>query len=702
MRVRFSLRPPKFFYMKISYRPEIDGLRAIAVVSVILYHLNISFLNHQPFKGGFIGVDIFFVISGYLISSIIFKELFNTGTFSFRYFYERRIRRILPALLLLMLITLPVAWIYLLPNSFIDFSKSVLFSLSFSSNFYFHYSGQEYGASSGMFKPYLHTWALSVEEQFYILFPIILFMAFKYFKKYIFFILIIIFLMSLVLAEWGSKNYPSLNFYMLPTRGWELLAGSILAYFEIKNGHRSKNQLLILILPSIGFILIIINIIFFKLHFPHPSFYTLLSIIGVCLIIWFSQKGELVNRILSSRLFVGIGLISYSLYLWHYPVFAFDSIIDFSQDNIFKKLLLGFLILLFSIFSYYFVERPARDKKYKYKLIFFIIIFSYLILILFNSNVILKKGHENRMPDLILKNLSDKPWEILKDDNGTICFHKKNGCKFNTSSSKKVYVIGDSHMGSLMYDLKNRLINRGYQFITLTLTGCLYYPGFNLIQVKTKKVSKICNEDYFKKLEKILLKEKNSIIIFSGRFPLHLNNTFFNNEEGAIEDENAGQKVGEWHLKYISTGNFKTIQDSFKISILKIAKNNKIILIYPIPEAGWHIPKKVLNLMPKFIFNKDYLKPENYITTSLKVYEKRSKTSFELLNSIKSNNVYRVYPHKLFCDTIIKKRCLTHDDKRIFYFDDDHPSTEGQKIINNEIIDKINEIELKNSERYEN
>ena len=166
--------------MKINYRPEIDGLRAVAVIAVIFYHAQINILGYQPFKGGFIGVDIFFVISGYLITSIILKELITTGTFSFLNFYQRRIRRIIPALLFVMLASLPFGWIYLLPSSFIDFSKSILYSIGFSSNFYFHYSGLEYGTIDGLFKPFLHTWSLSVEEQYYIIFPLTLILCFKY------------------------------------------------------------------------------------------------------------------------------------------------------------------------------------------------------------------------------------------------------------------------------------------------------------------------------------------------------------------------------------------------------------------------------------------------------------------------------------------------------------------------------------------
>ena len=349
--------------MRPIYRPEIDGLRAIAVVAVILYHAQITIFGHQPFKGGFIGVDIFFVISGYLITSIILKELVTTGSFSFKRFYERRVRRILPALLFVMLVSLPFAWMYLLPSNFADFSKSILYSLGFSSNFYFWYSGQLYGAESGLLKPFLHTWSLSAEEQFYILFPIILLITFKYFRNHLLTILFIGLIISLLIIDWGSRNHPSFNVYFLPSRVWELLSGSILAYFEIDNGHRSKNKKLNSILPSIGLILIGHSILFFNDKMFHPSFYTLPPIIGVCLIIWFSNKDEPITKILSTKLFVGIGLISYSLYLWHYPIFAFTRIIEFTQGSLLIKLILGLVMLLISIFLTILLKDLSEIRK---------------------------------------------------------------------------------------------------------------------------------------------------------------------------------------------------------------------------------------------------------------------------------------------------------------------------------------------------
>ena len=679
--------------MKFNYRPEIDGLRAIAVVAVILYHAQIIIFGHQPFKGGFIGVDIFLVISGYLITSIILNELVTTGSFSFKSFYERRIRRILPALIVVMLVSLPFAWMYLLPSSFVDFSKSILYSLGFSSNFYFHDSGQIYGATDGLLKPFLHTWTLSVEEQYYILFPIVLLITFKYFRKYLIHILILEFVVSLGLAEWTSRNYPSISFYFLHTRMWELLAGSILAYFEIKQGHRSKNKILNLILPAVGLFLIGHSILFFNDKIFYPSFYTLSPIIGVCLIIWFSHKDELITKILSTKLFVGIGLISYSLYLWHYPIFAFARTIEFTQTDLNKKLLLGIIILILSIVSYYFIERPARNKKNKFKVIISLIIIPIFILVVYSFNSIHKEGYKNRLPEILFKILSvEKPWNMLKNLDGKNCYNKIDGCKFNTSSNKKVYLIGDSHMASIMFNLKDRIVKNNLQFITSTNSGCVFYPGFNKIFIKTQKISDECNDNYFQKLKQTLSNEKNSIIIFGGRFPLYLSNYYFNNQEGGVE---GGVEGNDWVRKYISLGKYDTIQTSFKNEVLELSKQNKIILIYPIPEVGWNPNNKIYNQYAKERFSKNFNILN--VTTNHEVYKNRTKSSFELLDSIQGDNIYRVYPHTLFCDTTIKDRCLTHDDKNIFYYDDNHPAFKGAEMINNLIMKEIKKIELKSN-----
>jgi len=399
------------------------------------------------------------------------------------------------------LASLPFAWIYLLPESFIDFSKSILYSLGFSSNFYFHYSGQIYGAESGLLKPFLHTWSLSVEEQYYILIPIILFITFKYFRKYLIYILMLSFIINLGLADRISRNYPSISFYFLHTRMWELLAGSILAYFEIKLGHRSQNKTLNLIIPSIGLFLIGHSILFFNDKMFHPSFYTLSPIIGVCLIIWFSNKNEIITKIFSSKLFVGVGLISYSLYLWHYTIFAFIRISKFTEGILYEKLLIGAFILILSIISYYFIERPARNKKIKIKSILIILILVVLSILSFNFFVIYKDGLSKRFLEKIyFNNIISRP-QIMNNINSYI--DGLNMQDFQSKDKVKILIVGDSHAQHLFtaFNLNKDLFNE-YEFLWYRdNNNALNFKKYN----STKNIETFENSKIYRQSDVILI-----------------------------------------------------------------------------------------------------------------------------------------------------------------------------------------------------
>jgi len=428
--------------VKINYRPEIDGLRAIAVLSVIFYHAQLTLFDYKIFEGGFIGVDIFFVISGYLISLLILKELETTGKFSFSYFYERRARRILPALIVVIMVSLPLGWIYLLPEGFIEFIKSILYSLGFTSNFYFHFSGLQYGTEDGLLKPLLHTWSLSVEEQFYIFFPIILIVIYNFFRKYLLTVLLFGFILSLLIAEWSSKNYPSASFYLLHTRMWELIAGSLLAYFEIYGKRLTNNNRLNFILPFLGVLLIGYSIIFFNDKIFHPSFYTFLPVLGVCLIIWFSNKDEFITKILSTKIFVGIGLISYSMYLWHYPIFAFARIKSDipSQYDKFEWII---LTILLSIISYFFIEKFFRNKKTNFLKIFSIFL---LTTIIFFSSlfVIYNSKYSFKITTIIKKKISEKGFFLRNDYYKFRKSYSPNNFVDTPTKIKTTLVVGNS------------------------------------------------------------------------------------------------------------------------------------------------------------------------------------------------------------------------------------------------------------------
>lgn len=345
----------------LRYRSEIDGLRAIAVTSVLLYHAEIVTFGRDWFSGGYIGVDIFFVISGYLISRIIIVELEETNHFNLLNFYERRARRILPMLLVVIWVSFPFAWELLLPTAFKEYSKSIFSSLLFFSNLFFYNNTAAYGTESALLKPFLHTWSLSVEEQFYILFPLILIGLHRWRRNQVLAVFVACACISLLLADVVSTRNSALGFYWLPTRLWELLVGALLASAEIKYG-RNCHRVLQQALPIFGLCLITYSVLFFNSHTPHPSIFTALPVVGAALIIFFSNATELVGRVLSSRAFVALGLISYSLYLWHYPIFAFARINGSATNNFDKLELLG-LTLVLSTGSYFLIEKPFRNKS---------------------------------------------------------------------------------------------------------------------------------------------------------------------------------------------------------------------------------------------------------------------------------------------------------------------------------------------------
>jgi peptidoglycan/LPS O-acetylase OafA/YrhL len=450
--------------MKIDYRPEIDGLRALAVISVIVYHANINIQNTQFLNGGFFGVDIFFVISGYLISFLIFKELSEKKSFSFLNFYERRIRRIIPALFFVMICSIPIGWIILPPSSLISLSESIISSTGFVSNIYFHYSGIEYDAWEGLFVPLLHNWSLSVEEQFYIIFPFFIIIVFKYCKSYLPIFLIFFFGVSFFMHLMLNKNYPSTTFYFLHTRIWEFLAGSILAHIEIKNGERSKNIKFNTFFPIIGIFIILYFLNFFDKGVHNLSYSLLTVIIGTCLFIWFTNKNDIITRLFSIKIIVYIGLISYSLYLWHYPLFSFAKISGIVSGSLEKKIILAFILFVFSIVSYFIIERPFRNKNFIFKKIIFLLFIIGFILLSINLTIIKQKGFPQRFSNLKLINSNYEIDNFMLAEN-KISYETANKKLLFLKDKTNVLILGDSHGLDMLniFTLNNKLFS-SYDF----------------------------------------------------------------------------------------------------------------------------------------------------------------------------------------------------------------------------------------------
>lgn len=337
----------------LKKRREIDGLRAVAVLPVMLFHAGFS-----TFSGGFVGVDVFFVISGYLITTIIVEERL-AGNFTLLGFYERRARRILPALYLVILCCLPFAWLWMTPDQTELFGWSVIAVSLFAANILFwRQTGYFAGPAEEM--PLLHTWSLAVEEQFYLLFPVFVLLAWRIGLRNLAISIGILAAISLGIAEWGWRFKPIANFYLLPTRAWELLIGSMAAIYLIRRpltfSHWNQPASLF------GLGLVLYAVIVFDSRTPFPSLLALVPVIGTVLIILFATPETLVGRLLSLTPFVGIGLVSYSAYLWHQPLFAFARLRSIDEPDTPLMLVLIALALSLAWVSWRFVENPFRDK----------------------------------------------------------------------------------------------------------------------------------------------------------------------------------------------------------------------------------------------------------------------------------------------------------------------------------------------------
>ena len=334
-----------------TYRLEIDGLRAISVLAVLFYHSQIVISDIKLFNYGFLGVDIFFVISGYLISNILFEENKNHNFIKvILNFYVRRIRRIIPLLFFIIFISLLLGKFILTSSDYIDLENSSIFTILFASNFYFYKIENDYFAQSSLLLPLLHTWSLAVEEQFYIIFPLIFLFLKKLKLNYDLLIITLLFLFSLLAYILIKDINENLSFYLFLTRFWEILAGVLIFYIEpfIKNKLNKKVNQIILIfcLFSIFYILL-----FFESR--------ILIVLFSSLLILFYTKNNPTYYILENKVFTYLGKISFSIYLWHFVIFAFSRYLNYFDEF---KFILILLIFLLSIISYKIIEKPFRSK----------------------------------------------------------------------------------------------------------------------------------------------------------------------------------------------------------------------------------------------------------------------------------------------------------------------------------------------------
>lgn len=456
----------------MNYRKEIDGFRAIAVLPVIFFHAGFDI-----FSGGFVGVDIFFVISGYLITTIIMKEI-DQGKFSIIHFYERRARRILPALFLVMLVCIPFAWFWLLPDYMKDFSKSLVAISVFASNIFF-WRKSGYFDTAAELKPLLHTWSLAVEEQFYVLFPLFLMLFWKLGKRYILITLVIAFFISLSMAEWAAYAKPSAAFYLLHTRGWELLIGAFTAFYLSQANHKEFGRGLREAGGWIGVMLILYSVLAFNKATPFPGLYALIPTLGAVFIIVFATHQTVVGKFIGNKVFVGIGLISYSAYLWHQPLFAFARHKSLSNPSDIVFLVLSAVTFILAYFSWKFIEVPFRKNgTIKRKQIFSFIFFFTLFFVFIGYIGDLRNGFENRFNRVLSGDIGHREFHKYIDEKYFNCEPKSIAkkalswdgflrCKQSKQGTPEIILLGDSHAEHLFLGLAEHIPNKNIAFYIL-------------------------------------------------------------------------------------------------------------------------------------------------------------------------------------------------------------------------------------------
>ena len=677
----------------MNYRSEIDGLRAIAVVSVLLYHSEIIFLGRDWFQGGFVGVDIFFVISGYLITRIIFDELQKTSKFNFLKFLERRARRILPALLGVISFCLPLSWFVLDRFEIVDFAKSILSTLAFYSNFYFFLSTTEYGTAPALLKPLLHTWSLSVEEQFYILFPIIMIIIWKVARSHLVPFLLILLIASFQFAETFGGINPELNFFFSLSRFWELLVGCLLAVIELKYG-RLNNPLVVQTLPIFGLFLILHSITFFNPNIPHPGFRSLIPIIGVSFIIAFCSTSDFLGKALSKKPVVWVGLISYSLYLWHFPIFAFSRI-HFAEPSDFEKLLLLALTVVLSVASYLLIEKPFRDRQSIGGSFFVGIVgLAMTCLLLASITIILNGGFRVRpysnmtlSPNIEYINLTEKrrytaPICVneLFDDTTEVPIQY---CDYGDLEAENIlHAMGDSHLQALHQSFNDFGIANGIKIRQYELVGCSALVT-NVPRTTSQNDVLRCKETLMSLAQKI--KNSGGDVILSFRWMVHLYpidnyklDSPTKNEDG-ISERSAGAYTNYFAF---NDGSYTTnSSDKFRaldFFIRTLANGSERLFFFKsVPEVSYDIYEENRKFWIES-YRKNILET---ISISHHEYKLRNLFISDFLNTYRYPNLTIIDVESIFCDSFIKDRCVAQFETVPFFYDDDHLSKVGADLV---------------------
>lgn len=637
----------------MQYRKDIDGLRALAILPVIFFHF-----KFETFSGGYIGVDIFFVISGYLITKILIQNYFETNTISIVKFYERRFRRIMPALIAVIIVTTILSMLIMTPHDLVKYGLSITSTTLFFANIFFWKQSGSYFDDEVELMPLLHNWSLSVEEQFYIFLPVLIYYCVK---NKNFKIIYIIFIASLAVSIYGVREMEKATFYLLPTRSWELLTGTIIAINE-KKLVTSKNSGKIFF---IGLLFITTSILFYDKNTLFPGDGAILPCAGAALIIISgiadaTQKTK-INSIIENSLMVWTGKISYSLYLWHWPIISLF-MYKYGEPTQFEKIFLIILTLILSLASYILIENRFRNsapeessKKILANYIFLICATSAGGMLIYSSDGIPQRLEESSIQISRESESNKKLVSELSADKNKYNADYIIGSHKSKSTEPDYIIWGDSHAASLFAGstLKNELKNN---YKILSMPGC--FPLKN-VYIKNEKNSycRQFNNDVINYINSRGIKN----VILIGRWGSIINNK----ENSKNQNLHSSPGITNSNNEPLSQNEAQNLLANLLIETVTAisTEKTKIYIHEPIIESNVDVPRLLIAKKPE---------ERGAVTFSYADYSERYTKFNSIIHSIKDKNFTIIKNPNINCNNQMK--CKIFEDNKINYFDDDHIS----------------------------
>ncbi|WP_213991146.1 acyltransferase family protein [Sodalis sp. dw_96] len=632
------MNPGNNLYNK-KYRKDIDGLRALAILSVVLFHAGVPLV-----PGGFVGVDVFFVISGFLIGGILYSEM-KENVFFFRKFYMRRIRRIAPALIFMLVICAIFSYFYLAPLEFKDFSYFSISTLMSVSNIAF-WQRIDYFSPGSNLNPLLMTWSLGIEEQFYIFFPILLLLLlFRKTTKAIMLIFCIT-LLSFITSVFLTFSHPMLSFYILPTRAWELGCGAILAMLLKEDKIRITSLKIRDIFFVSGFIFLIISFLFLTEKIPFPGFIALMPVIGSLFIIM--GNGKISDFILGNKIMVFFGVVSYSWYLWHWPLLSFARLSLNGTLPVVSALIICSISLFIAYLSYKYIETPFRvkfrftDKRiiYGYLIVCVLLIFPFLW-------IYFQNGIPSRVSQNVIAAEKNRLFSIHDEclvRYGPTDFSRSNRCIPEVENKPGVALVGDSHAAALRGGIDLYANKKNFLVYQLTKSSCPFLIGTTLTLEQYPDHGSECAVYNKNVLNYILGNPNITEVVMSSYWDSGVGNN--DNSEGYVPLKNN-----------LTLGSIDALRLGLTNAIESLQKaDKKIIIIKDVPFMNFNVVNSV--------YNKD-IKLRNFVHTLI------VKDSVQLSDDYTSNIMAKNPEIDKFLDSLVSSNVQIYDPNAILCKNDE-------------------------------